>query len=82
VIDDAAMLRGEVARAPRRFERLADAYEREGACLTRAFDDLGAISVEGRVGEMDVAIDESGHGSTNRRAGRRLRLLPDAPSAP
>ena len=46
---------------------IADAHR-----LPRPFDDGLAIGVERRIGEMDVAIDEFHHTSTNRRAARRF----------
>jgi hypothetical protein len=49
---------GEGGRALGRVERLADANDRARPTEARAVDDFVAIGVEGRIGEVCVAVDE------------------------
>src|SRR6476661_526175 len=63
--DEAGVRGGDRLRALGGGERFADADDASGAGVARPGDDGGAIGVEGRIGEVGVAVDEAAHERRN-----------------
>src|SRR5450759_4181030 len=61
VVTESRMRRGDERRASCRRERLSDADDGRRARLPRPGDDLLAVGIERRIGEVRVAVDEGRH---------------------
>jgi len=72
VVAEAGVSLGERSAATGGVQGLSDAHERRSARVARALDHRVAISIERRVGQMDVTVDELHHACTNRRTRRRF----------
>ena len=59
--DEARMVGGDCSRASRRLERFPDADDSPCPGGAGALNDIRAIGVERRIGEMRMTVDEETH---------------------